>query len=134
MLRRRQKVSIIELIIVAIFFRCMYAETFVALDRLASESALRFSNKWLSSPYNYIALMLPNSMLLKVNDVIKITQKIPKIKRNVYFMTFNNVTKYENLQHGVNEILWFLYEPENYYSNHLVLCPLRNYIKWKKQK
>ena len=99
----------------AIIFQLANSENIRYLDTFASETALKFSEKWLAVPTVNIQLMLPNKRPFEIKDVVKLTKKMSKISRkNAYFMTIINITNYDKIKPSQNELWWFPFEAGYY--------------------
>ena len=106
---------ILAIINMLIIFQSGYAEGNDDLDMFAVESALKFSEKWLTNSTIHITMLLPTHAQFKFKDVVNIKKKMTEVfKRNVYFMFSTNISKYNNLQHPQTELLWFPLETKHY--------------------
>ena len=82
----------------------------------ANDEALRFASKWIESPKMYTSMVLPNKYRFRTRDVIQLTKKIidEGNSRNAYFMWSKNVTRYNEIPHTQNELIWYPFNIENY--------------------
>ena len=67
--------------------KCCLVKDLVDLDTITLESAAIFSEKWSTSPKQYVSLVLPDYPPSNVKEVIQLSNIFRKrIKRDVYFL------------------------------------------------
>ena len=92
-----------------------WTQSIAQLDMLATESVLKFKERWLSVPKPYINVMLPTEIEFKVKDVEKLAIKIVRGLGRTPFLTFNfNISQFPDNKLFQNELFWFPFHVTSY--------------------
>ena len=109
------KMCIVTIFYIIICCRPSCAEDTTKLNKLTSEFALKFGEKWLGTPKLHIYLVLPNKIQFEMQDVIQLTKTMKGILgNNAYFTATTNITNHNDGRQSPGELFWFLFEMENY--------------------
>ena len=106
------------------------------METLASEAALEFAYKWVANPKMYIGLILPNKCSFRTSNIVRLIKIVNRgsldAEKNAYFMVKSNVTKYNDILHKQNELIWYPFETKKYNMDCLFLDSSSNPILQKK--
>ena len=94
------------------------AKNMTSVDLFALNSAVRFSEKWISTPKQYSGVVFPSTVLLQMKNATKLMQRIRNIaKTNTYYLFGSDLEMFNNSKYCQNELLWFPFDLESYHTH-----------------
>ena len=126
------KISFIVTLPLVMLFKWTFAKN-VDDDLSNSDSALKFSEKWLATPKLSVGLILPTKPTFRLHSIVSLAKKMTKnYQNNAYFLATNNITKYKGTKSPQNDLMWLPFEFKHYYLDCQVLTSFSRDRKSKK--